>query len=37
MHALNWKKKSLKLLKRIIAILSTLQEINSPWALDEEN
>ena len=33
MNASNWKKKSLEVLKRIKAILSTLQEINLPQVL----
>ena len=37
MHASNWKKKPLKILKRIKAILSTLKEINLAWVLDEQN
>ena len=37
MLASNRKKKSLEVLKRIKAILSTLYEINSLGILDEEN
>ena len=37
MYASNWKEKPLEVLKRIKTILLALQEINSPWKLDEEN
>ena len=37
MNASNWKKKQLEVLKRIKIILLTLQEINLPQVLDEEN
>ena len=36
MNASNWKKKQL-VLKRIKILLLTLQEINLPQVLDEEN
>ena len=37
MHASNWKKKPLEVLKRRKTILSMLQGINLLQALDEEN
>ena len=36
MHASNLKKKSIEVLKKIKAILSTLQEINLLWDEDED-
>ena len=35
MDASNWKKKALETLKGTKTILSTLQEINSPYVLHE--
>ena len=37
MHASDWKKKPLAVLKRIKTISSTLYEINLPLALNEDN
>ena len=37
MHASDWKKKTLEVLKGIKAILSTSHEINSSGVLDVEN
>lgn len=33
MHASNWTRKQLEVVKRIKTILSKLQEINLPWVL----
>ena len=37
MHASNWKKKPIEVLKRLKIILSTNQNIKSLYVLDEEN